>query len=81
MSKDLEAWLGGGYFLGGMAFMAWFLLSETPASNLLYTLSRRPFGRALVFPAVLVFWIVWPIALLGLGLSHFLLKGRSRADA
>lgn len=81
MSKDLEAWLGGGYFLGGMAFIVWFLLNEMPASNLVFALSRRPFGRALVFPLVMVCWILWPIALTGIGIWHFLVKERPRADA
>jgi hypothetical protein len=81
MSKDLEAWLGGGYFFGGMAFIAWFLLTETPASRLLLSLAARPFGRVMVIPLVMVYWILWPIALVGLGLWNLLLKERGRADA
>jgi len=80
MSKDLEAWLGGGYFLGGMAFIAWFMLSETPASNLVFALSRRPFGRAFVFPVIIVYWIAWPVALLGLGFWSLFFKERRRVD-
>jgi hypothetical protein len=79
MSKDFEALFGGCYFLGGMAFIVWFMLTESPASDLLVALSRRPLGRAFVFPVALFLWMVWPIALVGLGLWS--LKKRGRADA
>ena len=79
MTKDLEALAGGFYFLGGMAFITWFVLSDTPANRLIISLSARPFGRAFVFPLILVYWTLWPIALVGIAL--WALKERKRVDA